>query len=240
LVDRDAREKSTLSLLDRWPWERGGVVIGGYAVIAYGPPRYSDDVDIVIPAASSLEIREWLRTEGLRLHRHSTPNPQNFGGQVERYKSADVTLDLLAGAVRDRDAKVDIPAEWVIQNSRIIRLVTLAGRTENSIPIARPAALWALKLQAGRPRDIADLFAMYDTPFDSEEVRALFQRLSSKSLLSKLQSVRSRLETRQLFVDSLSRRQLGSPSSPDNIRRWNRFVSLVDGIVKSLGSPGNR
>jgi len=231
LSDPDARERAVLSLMDRWPWEFGGVVIGGYAIIAYGPPRYSDDVDVVLPKESAATVRPWLRNQGLKLDKHSVPNPQNFEGQAERYKSTDITLDLMVDVVRDRDAKVDIPESWIAKKARRMKLETLSGRTQVKVPIARPEALWALKLQAGRPRDIGDLFAISKTPFDSEEVSSLFVRLRTESLTAKLLSVRSKLKERKIFVDSLSRRQMGSPGNPENIRKWARFVSTVERIV---------
>jgi len=234
LTDLDMREQTVLALLDRWPWDTGGVIIGGYAVIAYGPPRYSNDIDIVIPKSAAAPVRAWLKTEGLRLTKHSLPNPENFDGQVERYKSSPITLDLLADAVRDRDAKVDIPESWISKGARKAKLVTLSGRTTIDVPIARPEALWALKLQAGRPRDISDLFAIADTPFNVLEVETLFRSLLSESLVTKLHSVRSKLGDRRMFVDSLSRRQLGKPSDPENIKRWQRFVSTVNRIVQPL------
>jgi hypothetical protein len=113
LVDPETRERGVLALLDSWPWESGGVVVGGYAALAYGPPRYSDDVDVVIPSTSATAIRSWLLGEGFELQRHSVPNPQNFAGEVERYVLGDIKLDLLAGAVRDWEAQVDVPEEWI-------------------------------------------------------------------------------------------------------------------------------
>ena len=212
------------------------MIIGGYAVLAYGPPRYSNEVDVVIPKKVALPVRAWLETEGLRLAKRSVPNPQNFDGQVERYRSDSITVDLLADAVRDRDAQVDIPERWVSKGARRVKLVTLSGRTSVEVPIARPEALWALKLQAGRPRDISDLFAIAATPFDAAEVEALFQRLKTKSLVDKLRSVRSQVRTPKTYADSLSRRQLGKPTDPANIRRWDRFVSTIDRIMRPLGA----
>ena len=174
---------------------------------------------------------------------HAVPNPQNYEGQVERFLSKEVTLDLLAGAVRDREAMVDIPEKWISKNCRRTVLEILSGKTSHPIPIARPEALWALKLQSGRDLDLTDLFVISDQPADLGEVRQLFEQLATDSLSRKLQRVRSKLRERRLFVDSLSRRQLGSPDSPQNAKRWERFVSRVESIVgpfTSTGSTGTR
>jgi len=112
------------------------VIIGGYAVIACGPPRYSNDIDIVTPRTAVPPLRTWLRSEGLKLTKRSVPNPENFDGQVQRYESSLITLDLLADSVRDRDAGVDIPEEWIARRAREARSVTLSGRTTSDVPIA--------------------------------------------------------------------------------------------------------
>ena len=238
LVDFAARERAVLALLDEWPWDAGGVLIGGYAISAYGPPRYSVDVDVVIPAESASDIRSWLRRAGFERTAHAVPNPQDYEGQVERFRSNAVTLDLLAGAVRDREAMVDIPERWISKSCRRIVLETLSGKTSQPIPIARPEALWALKLQSGRDLDLTDLFVISDQPTDLGEVRQLFEQLATDSLSRKLRSVLSRLGERRLFEDSLSRRQLGSPNNPQNVKRWERFVSRVESIVGPLARSG--
>jgi hypothetical protein len=227
----NGRERSALELLDAWPWDGGGVVIGGYAICAYGPPRYSVDVDVVIPYRSARAIRSWLRERGFRLEAHSTPNPQNYEGQVERFGARGVTLDLLAGAVRDREAQVDIPENWISLRPRTVRLQTMSARSGTEIPIARPEALWALKLQSGRDSDLSDLFAIAGEPVDTEEVHQLFLRIRRAPLVAKLRAVRKKLAEERLFVDSLSRRELGRPSNPENRRQWSKFVSQVDAIL---------
>ncbi|MHB1708063.1 MAG: hypothetical protein ACYCT2_01115 [Thermoplasmataceae archaeon] len=58
-IDPVNRERKVLGLLDAWPWELGGVLIGGYAIAAYGRPRYSDDVDIVIPKAALGKLKDF-------------------------------------------------------------------------------------------------------------------------------------------------------------------------------------
>ena len=210
------------------------MIIGGYAVLAYGPPRYSDDVDLVIPSRAAASVRAWLKSEGLQRTQRTVPNPQNYEGVAERYESDVITLDLLTDAVRDREAKVDIPERWISSRARRMRLTAVLGRTSIDVPIARPEALWALKLQAGRPRDVSDLFAIAETPFDAAEVEALFRELRTRALIDKLRSVRSTAGTRKTRADCLSRLGLGPPTAPANVRRWDRFLTTIDRIVGPL------
>jgi hypothetical protein len=234
LTEPESRERAVLDLLDNWPWDLGGVLIGGYAVLAYGPPRYSDDVDVVIPNTAAAQVRGWLLARGFRRERYTIPNPENHEGQVERYRSAEVVLDLLVGAVRDRTAGVDLPEEWISRRARRRALETLSGRTSRPVAIARPEAVWALKLQSGRDMDLADLFAISEEPIDLDEVREIFRRLATLSLCQKLSSVRARLKERKLLEDSLCRRGLGSPKIPRNLRKWERFVTMVDIVILPL------
>jgi hypothetical protein len=112
-----------------------------------------------------------------------------------------------------------------------VRLKTVSAGTRVPIPIARPEALWALKLQAGRDSDLSDLFAIAEEPIDTHEVAREFRELRSESLIRKLRSVRVKLEDPQLFADALSRRELGRPSDPTNRRKWARFIGQVDRIL---------
>ena len=231
LQDPRTREQSVVELLDEWPWDRGGVTIGGYAVMAYGPPRYSRDVDLVVPASAGSFFQVWLREKGFSKRKPLRENPQNFTGPVSRYIGGDVEVDLLEGAVRDRDARVDIPETWISRDARPLRLTTMNRTTLREIKVARPEALWALKLQSGRDIDLSDLFAISPEPFDQDEVADLFASFASDSLLGKLRKVSSRLENQKLYRDSLTRRSLGGPNLPSNRAQWSSFISRVRAII---------
>lgn len=74
-INQILRERKALDLLDSWPWNFGGVLIGGYAIAAYGRPRYSDDVDIVVPVATHDKLKAFIMNQGLSLENSSIPNP---------------------------------------------------------------------------------------------------------------------------------------------------------------------
>lgn len=74
-VDEAAREREVADLLDRWPWERGGVIIGGYAIAAFGAPRYSTDIDVVVSVDAFPTVDPWPLNEKVCASDHrKTPN----------------------------------------------------------------------------------------------------------------------------------------------------------------------
>lgn len=228
-IDPVNRERKVLSLLDEWPWELGGVLIGGYAIAAYGKPRYSDDVDIVIPSAVPGKMEVFIYGQNFELKNSSVPNPQNYEGKVLRYRTAEMTLDVLVGYVRDMEARVDIPEPWISMDHRNLRLITLTGGTRIKIPIASPEALWALKLQSGRDQDIIDLFSMFDIKIDGKKVIALFNILKSNTLTDKLIKTLQKAHSDKLFEDSMSR--LETKRTDQNRNKWISFGNQVDRIV---------
>lgn len=197
--------------------------------MAYGPPRYSQDVDLVCSAGSAPDLHRWLSERGLR--RRPNRKSQDFSGSVTRYESEDLTLDLLEKSVRDREAKVDLPAEWIEARARALRLTTINSSTNGAVRVARPEALWALKLQAGRDIDLSDLFAINAEPLIEGEIVQLFRSLMNESLGAKFRKVDSMLESRKLLVDSLTRRALGSPELPKNQSNWTDFVRRARRII---------
>jgi hypothetical protein len=140
-----------------------------------------------------------------------------------------VTLDLLVGYVRDRDAKVEVPESWISLRCRNERLDLISGKLDRKIPIARPEALWALKLQAGRDQDLTDLFAISKVPVKSHEVRSLFQSLMVPTLAQKLRTVEMKLADEKLYNDSRSR--MGLKAGTDVLARWKQFGERVSSMI---------
>lgn len=229
LVDPSAREREVIGLLDEWPWESESILIGGYAAAAYGPARYSDDIDFVISKKSRKRIEEWLTGRGFVT---ATPGRRSRGQMFEnahRLVRRRVTVDLLVGFVRDREAGVDIPSEWVLLRPHRVRLDLLSGRVSVPSRVARPEAIWALKLQSGRDQDLTDLFSIAKEPMDSTEVVSLFRTLMSPSFHDKLQRVSRKLDAEKIYADARSR--LGLKDSPGVRQQWERFRDRVASCV---------
>ncbi len=208
LSDDEDRERLVLQLLEELPWEHGAILIGGYAIAAYGPARYSDDIDFVIPAASREAIESWFRSRGFDSPRPGGRSSRQTFRDAIRLERESITVDLLIGGVRDREALVDIPERWISLRSRRVRLDLLTGRLSRAATVARPEALWALKLQAGREQDLTDLFAIHSEPVGSQEVLDLFSSLMQPTLRTKLNLVLARVQSDKLYRDSRSRLEL--------------------------------
>lgn len=233
VVDKIEREQDVLQLLNNWPWDLGGVIMGGYAICAYGKPRYSDDIDIVIPNNCSNEIINWLENKKFVTDNHNIPNPQNCDGQTYRFSNDNIKLVLLIGFVRDREAKVDIPEEWITKDSKRYRLFLLTGSTKIPVPVARPEALWALKLQAGRDQDITDLFAIRKTKVASEEVKALFLGFPSRTLMSKLIQTIKKTHEAKIYKDAMSR--LAIKQNDESKNEWTKFQNKIEEMIPYSG-----
>ena len=112
-IDPAVQERQAFLFLDQFPWEAGCVIIGGYAILGYGTLRYSRDLDILILLRLSEKIKGWFTEKEFSVEKTATPNPQNYDGRYVRYLKSELTIDLFIGAVRDREAKVDIPDSWI-------------------------------------------------------------------------------------------------------------------------------
>lgn len=227
MTDPIRREQAVVALLNEWPWDIGGTIIGGYAVAAYGHARYSDDLDIVIPISALVPLKRWLEEEGFESVIYPDDIEFNYAGKVPRWQREDITIDLLPGVVRDRKAKVDITEDWLTRDVRSIRLTTRTSATSIKVPVVRPEAIWALKLQAGRLQDLSDLFAIQDTPIDPSEVLDIYKQLWCESMAAKLKIILARLDEPKTYADILSRLERGSPDWKRNQTAWRRFRGMV-------------
>jgi hypothetical protein len=227
----EAREAVCLDFLDQLPRDLDAVLVGGYAVSAYGPARFSKDVDLVFPSDRMTAVRGWLK-------RRSIPFGQTFdsvstSGTIRKLRVEHDLLsgDLYFGGVRARDTGAVIESSWIARDPRTIRLRLTTAVSQGSIAVARPEALWVLKLLAGRGQDVADLFAISSTPINGLEVRTELASLGGGRVASALRRVRERVERGDDYADSLSRRSLGSPSSARNRAAWLKFIGMVSDVI---------
>lgn len=230
MVDPVVREHEVTGILDRWDWEDGACLIGGYAVAAYAKPRYSRDLDFVIPK----DRREATigRLLGLGFEQRGPRRGERTDGfpDAVRMEKANLTIDLMVGSVRDRETGTTIPQEWIAARARAVRVLLITGSTERPVQVCRPEALWVLKLVAGRDQDLGDLFALSRERVDIEEIRDYLVQIKNDSLARKLRREAARLRSDKIYLDSCASRFLRSSTEESRIE-WDRFVRLFQSIL---------
>jgi hypothetical protein len=232
MIDPDERERQVAELLAEWPSELDGVLIGGYAVAAYGPPRYSEDIDVLASSKSRSRWVRWLEKNRLRKGRtYVGPREEGHPVEVQVWHRRDVSFDLMSGGIRDRESRVTIPEAWILQNPQSVRLELLSGRVDSPMNVVRLEGLWAMKILAGRPQDLTDLFGLMAQPVNLIEVRDLFDGLEQRDLRRKFHSIVKWCHEPKSYVDSLSRLRLGSPQLRENRLAWARFGKMVESVA---------
>lgn len=226
-IDPGAREAQVVAFLDHLPRELAPVLVGGYAVAAYGPPRFSVDVDLVLPVGSLASAIEWFDANSIH-HKRTL----EFEGPAGRMAKLLIRRDLVSGDVyigglRARETGIIVDYEWIARSPQLQRLSLTTVNTRNPILVARAEALWVLKLLAGRAQDLTDLFAMSGWRFDHAEVRGKLDQLADKDTRAHFRRVRARLESDKEYKDALSRRGFGRPTAATNRAKWERFRQLT-------------
>ena len=230
-VSAEPREREALSFLDKLPDRLGGVLVGGYAISAYGPARFSDDVDLTFPYRQEESTTEWLGEAGIRAKR--TFEFHGLNGPLSKLRIAHGLLsgDLYFGGLQSRETGSIVDGDWISVHSRPIVLSLTTSRASRPIAVARPEALWVLKILAGRSQDVTDLFAISSVPMAVEEVSRKLSTYDSVRERYFLEGVRRRVDRDEDYLDALSRRGLGSPKLARNLTAWNKFKALIDDVI---------
>lgn len=174
------RERVVLDMLQRLP--KGDVVlVGGYALNAYTPPRFSVDCDLVVlgdpgPVEEALADHGFVRTE---------EGEVPYGNYVRYVREEEkVSFDLLVGSVLDRATGVVFEEELFREHSGVRTTVGRATPVRIELRIADPELLFAMKFVPGRRQDIRDLFMLAGEDLDWEVVRDLLLDTCSPDVLA--------------------------------------------------------
>ncbi len=200
-LERERAAFALLRSLDR----QEAVLIGGYAVSAYGPPRFSLDLDLVAPAEAVPSIREVLRSAGLRRAR-TWEGGAAFGGRAERWtrgpEAVPLAVDLLVDAVSDRVSGASHAYAAIRRGARRRTVRGLDPSSEARPRVASAEVLAGLKLEAARLVDLRDFTVLAGTGIEPRSVAAFLRGVRKDLLVEHLDAVLAALERRD-FEDSL-------------------------------------
>ena len=136
------------------------LVVGGVAVAAYGFPRFTNDVDLIIDLEEE-NLRRALRAFSILGYRPKVPVPieqfadQNAREQWIREKGM-VVFSLWSDSHRNTPVDIFVQAPFDFGPAYARRTV-VESSPGLPIPLVGLADLVYLKRKAGRPKDMADL-----------------------------------------------------------------------------------
>ncbi len=160
------------------------LLIGGNAVIFFGVPRFTEDVDFLIPAAQNQKWRIFLERKGFHFG-HATRGFEQFWASSAEFPRIDLML-------------VD-DSTW----KKLRNAATLEALTDSlSLWLPAPAHLIAMKLSAAVNkrrakseqdwRDVTALIVQCKLSLDDAELQTLIQRYGGNDALAE---IRKRLQS---------------------------------------------
>lgn len=198
--DFSAREKVCFDVLKLLEKNESYVVIGDYAVSSYGFPRFSIDLDVVIPETNLSFFHQFMSQEGFSKSKEKSDLA--YSGKFERHEKGLVNIDLLINAVQSRQTGYSYPFSYVYSNSELRQVSGWDPFHKARVKVASREMLIALKIHSLRDADKRDIIMLcYQMP----DVPALVTHLRNgpKSiLLEHIHEIESVLDDQHL-KDSL-------------------------------------
>jgi hypothetical protein len=181
------------------------ILIGGYAVSAYGLSRFSVDLDFVTAEATADRLSAVLAEKGFQVAATWTGDrtlPEHADRWSRGPRGRAISVDLLIDGVADRRSGASFSfAELRPRASR--RLVRGVDPAKTATPlVADREVLIALKLAAGRKVDLRDVAILSRGIADHGVVAGLLQRLPKALVQERIRSLSESLETLH-FRDAL-------------------------------------
>ncbi len=195
----DAREGIIIKTLQKLPRENI-VLVGGYAVNAYVPPRFSIDCDLVVLGSSS-KLESLLEADGFR---RVGEGDVSYGGYV-RYEMENirVSFDLLENSVVDRDTKIVFEGELFKNHSAERTTVGRSVPIRIRMRIVDPELLFAMKFVSAKKQDVRDIFMLTGGNLNWKLVSALLSAKCGRELMGKRsRSIRRDVQSKN-FRDNL-------------------------------------
>ena len=221
----EPREALILQILGALP--KGVVLVGGYAVNAYVPPRFSIDCDIVVFNEVE-EIKKLLIGNGFE----ETARGDIPYGEYIRFmrKTEKVSFDLLLNSVLDRDTGVVFEAELFKKYSRERIIVGKADPTRIIMRVADAELLFAMKLVSARRQDIRDIFMLSGTELNWSIINEIIKtKCSEKLVKERIKLIKAKVESRN-YRDSLHGAFGKIPDKMFERCRLN-IVKFLDGLA---------
>jgi len=162
-IDFSEREKECFHFFHLLSKQKNYVVIGGYAVSSFGFPRFSIDLDIVIPDSEMATIKGLIFESGFILSKEK--QDLNYFGSFERYKKGLVSIDLLINGVQSRQTNYSYSYSYIFKNSDLRQVSGWDPSSKAYVRVGSKEMLIALKIHSMRDTDKRDIIMLcYEMP----------------------------------------------------------------------------
>lgn len=193
------RERIVLETLEKIP-KQNVVLIGGYAVNTYVPPRFSIDCDLVV-LDDAKPIEDALKRHGfVKAEAGDVP----YGNYIRCIKEKEkVSFDLLINSVLDRETGVVFEGELFRKYYRKRVTVGRANPIRIEMRIADPELLFAMKFVPSRKQDIRDIFMLAGEDLEWGLIRKIITEKCNSDLITKRMDLIKRSIQSKGYRDSL-------------------------------------
>lgn len=221
----ESREALILQTLMELP--KDVVLIGGYAVNAYVPPRFSIDCDLVVFEGVT-EIKKTLMKNGFE----ETEKGDVPYGEYFRFarKKEKVSFDLLLNSVFDRVSGIVFEGSLFKKYSKERVTVGRANPIRIKIRIADAELLFAMKFVSARRQDMRDIFMLSGTELNWNLIRDIIkEKCSEKLLRERVKMIKAKVANKS-YRDSLHG-AFGKIPDKTFDRCISNLVRFLDGLT---------
>lgn len=200
-----AREKECFDFLKAIPEKTKYVLIGGYAVSSYGFPRFSVDLNIVIPESELKFFDKLVKDKGFILVTERKGLDEIYSGQFRSYgkkKELLVSVDLLINSIKSRQTDVSYAFQYLFKNSEVRTVSGWSPESKATVRVADREMLIALKINSMRLADKRDVIVLcYEKP-DVKKIIGHLKRCPAETIKKHLDELLSLIEDSR-YVDSI-------------------------------------
>lgn len=193
----EEREKEIFDALEKIA--EYGILVGGYAINAYTPPRFSVDCDLVLKK-NVKHVEEVLIKNGFKKTEHGKLQLP-YTGEFLRFEKGKTFFDLLVGGILDRQSSSYFPYDFIEKNSKERETVGRATISRIRMKIANPEVLFIMKFASCRRQDMRDMFMLSNLKLDAEFIIATIKE-KYNGMLPNIEKIRKAV-TDQKFKDAL-------------------------------------
>jgi len=227
------RERGCFEFLRNMPLQHKFVVVGGYAVSSFHFPRFSVDLDIVIPGKELKFFRNLIKKQGFALTEEKSDFDLSYGGKFEKYKKGEppISVDLLVNSVQARQTNYSYSFEYIFRNSEVREIRGWHADLKIKTRTADKEMLIALKINSMRTADKRDVLMLcYEKPATEKIIKHL-QRCPREIILMHIEGLKELLEN-PVHADSI--KGVFSISAGVMEKARKNCLGVLNSLIKNL------